>query len=48
MLTIFRYQITEKDQIRSITNPDQGFNFFISKNERVQEQQREAFNSMVV
>ena len=39
------YYINEKDQIRSIAHPDQEFNFFISKNERVCEVQREAMNS---
>lgn len=34
-----------KDQIRQIANPDQEFNFFISKNERVRETQREAMDS---
>ena len=41
-----RYRINEKDQIRSIAHPDQEFNFFISKNERVQDVQREAMDSM--
>lgn len=41
-----RYYVTENDQIRSIANPDKEFNFFISKNDRVNEMQREAMNSM--
>ena len=45
MLIKTRYYINEKDQIRSIAHPDQEFNFFISKNERVCEVQREAMNS---
>ncbi len=43
---IRRYYVTENDQIRSMANPDKEFNFFISKNERVNEMQREAMNSM--
>ncbi|KAG8534275.1 uncharacterized protein KY384_001119 [Bacidia gigantensis] len=38
------YQINEKDQIRSIKKPDQEFHYFISKNERVLEKQREAMD----
>lgn len=38
------YFITEKDSIRSIANPEQEFNYFISKNERVCEVQREAMS----
>ena len=45
ILTENRYYINEKDQIRQIANPDQEFNFFISKNERVRETQREAMDS---
>ncbi|KAI4248406.1 MAG: hypothetical protein L6R40_000965 [Gallowayella cf. fulva] len=41
------YAINEKDQIRSIKNPDQEFNFFISKNERMNVVQREAFNTCI-
>lgn len=41
------YYINEKDQIRSIARPDQEFNFFISKNERVNEKQREAMNTCI-
>ncbi len=44
-LTAIRYAINEKDQIRSIAHPDQEFHFFISKNERVKEVQREAMDS---
>lgn len=44
-LTLIRYAINEKDQIRSIAHPDQEFHFFISKNERVKEVQREAMDS---
>lgn len=40
-----RYNVNEKDQIRSIANPEREFNFFISKNQRVNEMQREAMNS---
>ena len=43
--SVLRYSINEKDQIRSIAHPDQEFNFFISKNERICEVQREAMNS---
>ncbi|KAL9129616.1 MAG: hypothetical protein Q9217_001972 [Psora testacea] len=39
------YHVNEKDQIRSIANPDQEFHYFISKNERVLEVQREAMDS---
>ncbi len=39
-----RYYLNEQDQIRSIGNPDQEFNYFISKNERVCEVQREAMS----
>lgn len=45
LLTTIRYAINEKDQIRSIAHPDQEFHFFISKNERVKEVQREAMDS---
>ncbi|KAI9879031.1 MAG: hypothetical protein M1830_009830 [Pleopsidium flavum] len=38
------YYVTQNDQIRSIANPDKEFNFFISKNDRVNEMQREAMN----
>lgn len=41
------YFVNEKDQIRSITRPDHEFNFFISKNERVCETQREAMNTCI-
>ncbi|KAL2054147.1 hypothetical protein ABVK25_005686 [Lepraria finkii] len=41
------YHINEKDQIRSIANPEQEFHFFISKNERVREVQREAMNTCI-
>ena len=43
-LILARYFLNSSDQIRSIARPDQEFNFFISKNERVCEKQREAFN----
>ncbi|SZF04343.1 unnamed protein product [Blumeria hordei] len=39
------YFINEKDEIRNIQNPKQYFHFFLSKNERVNELQREALNS---
>ncbi|KAK0509849.1 hypothetical protein JMJ35_007243 [Cladonia borealis] len=41
------YYVNEKDQIRSTAHPDQEFNFFISKNERVCEVQREAMNTCI-
>ncbi|KAK3172520.1 hypothetical protein OEA41_005842 [Lepraria neglecta] len=41
------YSINEKDQIRSIANPEQEFHFFISKNERVREVQREAMDTCI-
>ncbi|CAF9933211.1 hypothetical protein IMSHALPRED_009092 [Imshaugia aleurites] len=41
------YYINEKDQIRSIAHPDEEFNFFISKNERVREMQRDAFDTCI-
>ncbi|MCJ1423004.1 hypothetical protein MMC29_000885, partial [Sticta canariensis] len=41
------YFVNEKDQIRFIKRPDQEFNFFISKNERVCETQREAMNTCI-
>ncbi|KAI4088046.1 MAG: hypothetical protein LQ348_000586 [Seirophora lacunosa] len=40
------YYITDEDQVRSIKHPDQEFNFFISKNERMNVVHREAFNSL--
>ncbi|KAL8914173.1 MAG: hypothetical protein Q9171_001168 [Xanthocarpia ochracea] len=39
------YAINDRDQVRSIKNPEQEFNFFISKNERMNVVQREAFNT---
>ncbi|MCJ1400094.1 hypothetical protein MMC11_003297 [Xylographa trunciseda] len=39
------YKINDKDQIRSIEVPDREFHYFISKNERCVEMQREAMNS---
>ena len=48
MLTLLRYFINDRDQIRSITRPDQDFHFFISKNERVLEKHREAMNGTSV
>ncbi|KAI4104343.1 MAG: hypothetical protein L6R37_003340 [Teloschistes peruensis] len=41
------YFINDQDQVRSIKHPDQDFNFFISKNERVNVVQREAHNTAV-
>ncbi|CAD6585557.1 MAG: hypothetical protein ASARMPRED_002192 [Alectoria sarmentosa] len=41
------YYINGKDQIRSIAHPDEEFNFFISKNERVREMQREALDTCI-
>ncbi|KAL8887759.1 MAG: hypothetical protein Q9192_006278, partial [Flavoplaca navasiana] len=41
------YAINDKDQIRSLNNPDQEFNFFISKNERMNMVQREAHNTCI-
>lgn len=41
------YYINDKDQIRSIAHPDEEFNFFISKNERVREMQREALDTCI-
>ncbi|KAL8762550.1 MAG: hypothetical protein Q9184_001458 [Pyrenodesmia sp. 2 TL-2023] len=41
------YFINDKDQVRSIRHPDQEFNFFISKNERMNLVQREAFNTCI-
>ncbi|KAI4258899.1 MAG: hypothetical protein LQ352_001012 [Teloschistes flavicans] len=41
------YFINDKDQVRSIKNPDQEFNFFISKNDRVNAVQREAHNTAI-
>ncbi|SLM38485.1 Arb2 domain [Lasallia pustulata] len=41
------YFINDKDQIRSIANPDQEFNFFISKNDRANDVQREAMNTCI-
>ncbi|KAK4697903.1 hypothetical protein P7C71_g237, partial [Lecanoromycetidae sp. Uapishka_2] len=41
------YHINEHDQIRSLAHPDQEFNFFISKNERVRETQREAMDTCI-
>ena len=45
LMTDLRYYINDADQVRSIEFPDQEFNFFISKNDRVNVMQREAFNS---
>ncbi|KAL8733589.1 MAG: hypothetical protein Q9166_001998 [cf. Caloplaca sp. 2 TL-2023] len=42
-----RYAINDQDQVRSIKNPNQEFNFFISKNERMNVVQREAFNTCI-
>ncbi|KAL9640192.1 MAG: hypothetical protein Q9204_000820 [Flavoplaca sp. TL-2023a] len=41
------YAINDKDQIRSLKNPDQEFNFFVSKNERMNMVQREAHNACI-
>ncbi|KAL9017392.1 MAG: hypothetical protein Q9185_005270 [Variospora sp. 1 TL-2023] len=41
------YYITDEDRVRSIKHPDQAFNFFISKNERMNVVHREAFNTCV-
>ncbi|KAL8952210.1 MAG: hypothetical protein Q9222_001865 [Ikaeria aurantiellina] len=41
------YAINDHDQIRSVKNPEQEFNFFISKNERMNVVQREAFNTCI-
>lgn len=38
------YYINEKDEIRSIENPNYYFKYFISRNERYNERQRFAFN----
>ena len=46
LISLLSYFVNEKDQIRAIENPDQEFNYFISKNERVNDLQREAFNSL--
>ncbi|KAL8675227.1 MAG: hypothetical protein Q9168_000347 [Polycauliona sp. 1 TL-2023] len=42
-----KYAINDQDQVRSLENPDQEFNFFISKNERMNVVQREAFNTCI-
>ncbi|KAL8853443.1 MAG: hypothetical protein Q9221_001760 [Calogaya cf. arnoldii] len=47
MLTIASYAINDKDQVRSLKNPEQEFNFFISKNERMCVVQREAHNTCI-
>ncbi|KAL9102680.1 MAG: hypothetical protein Q9163_002202 [Psora crenata] len=41
------YYVNAEDQIRSIEKPDQEFHYFISKNERVLELQREAMDSCI-
>ena len=41
----YSYFINQNYQVRQIKDPQKGFHFFISKNERVLEVQREAFNS---
>lgn len=47
LINTHSYFVNKNDQIRSIANPEQEFNFFISKNERVCEAQREAMNSLL-
>ncbi|KAL8710219.1 MAG: hypothetical protein Q9220_005150 [cf. Caloplaca sp. 1 TL-2023] len=42
------YAVNDKDQIRSTQHPEQEFNFFISKNERMNVVQREAFNTCIL
>jgi hypothetical protein len=46
LLNPLSYFVNAKDQIRAIENPDQEFNYFISKNHRINDLQREAFNSL--
>ncbi|KAI4175083.1 MAG: hypothetical protein LQ343_001844 [Gyalolechia ehrenbergii] len=41
------YFINDQDQIRSIRHPEQEFNYFISKNDRINVVQREAFNTCI-
>ncbi|KAL9603599.1 MAG: hypothetical protein Q9219_001102 [cf. Caloplaca sp. 3 TL-2023] len=41
------YFINDKDQVRSIKDPEQEFNYFISKNDRINVMQREAFNTCI-
>lgn len=41
------YFINDNDQICSIKHPEQEFNYFISKNDRMNVVQREAFNSLL-
>lgn len=42
-----RYFVNEQDEVRSINNPDQYFNFFINKNERIRQRQRFEFDSKI-
>ncbi|KAL8839586.1 MAG: hypothetical protein Q9170_001690 [Blastenia crenularia] len=41
------YFITDQDQVRSIRDPEQEFNYFVSKNDRMNVVQREAFNTCI-
>lgn len=41
------YFINEHDQIRMICDPSQGFHYFISRNDRYVERQKEAMNGML-
>ncbi|CAO1600063.1 MAG: hypothetical protein LQ349_000158 [Xanthoria aureola] len=41
------YVINNQDQVRSLKNPEQEFNFFISKNERMNVVNREAHNTCI-
>lgn len=40
-----RYFVNIDDEIRSIDNPDNYFNFFLNKNERINRRQRFEFDS---
>lgn len=40
-----RYFINDKDEIRSIENPDNYFNFYLDRNERINQRQRFQFDS---
>jgi hypothetical protein len=44
LLTTIRYFINDKDEIRSIENPKAYFKYFLTKNERHNDVQREAMN----
>jgi hypothetical protein len=44
LLTTFRYFINDKDEIRSIETPKAYFKYFLTKNERHNDVQREAMN----